>query len=132
MWHHEQNKWLNNHVLVGFWCKLWKVCDSYLDACYFLCYLDQSIYICNLSHILSFKVEQDEVLEKLEETVTGTKHIALAVSEKLNLHTRLLVGPFTDVFSILFSFSWCSPSYLCLFFMQPHNFMFFHLLQYEG
>ncbi|KAM3690707.1 hypothetical protein ACJW31_09G140000 [Castanea mollissima] len=34
--------------------------------------------------------EQDEGLEKLEETVTSTKHIALAVNEELNLHTRLL------------------------------------------
>nr|POE61145.1 syntaxin-51 [Quercus suber] len=40
--------------------------------------------------------EQNEDLEKLE-TVTSKKHIALAVSEKLNLHTRLLVGSFTDV-----------------------------------
>lgn len=36
------------------------------------------------------KAEQDEGLEKLEETVTSTKHIALAVNEELNLHTRLL------------------------------------------
>lgn len=34
--------------------------------------------------------EQDEGLEKLEETVTSTKHIALAVNEELTLHTRLL------------------------------------------
>ncbi|XP_028766743.1 syntaxin-52 [Neltuma alba] len=34
--------------------------------------------------------EQDDELEKLEETVTSTKHIALAVNEELNLHTRLL------------------------------------------
>ncbi|XP_054807850.1 syntaxin-52-like [Prosopis cineraria] len=34
--------------------------------------------------------EQDEDLEKLEETVTSTKHIALAVNEELSLHTRLL------------------------------------------
>ncbi|KMT14886.1 hypothetical protein BVRB_3g064020 [Beta vulgaris subsp. vulgaris] len=34
--------------------------------------------------------EQDEGLEKLEETVISTKHIALAVNEELNLHTRLL------------------------------------------
>ncbi|KAK4282007.1 hypothetical protein QN277_013437 [Acacia crassicarpa] len=36
--------------------------------------------------------EQDEDLEKLEETVTSTKHIALAVNEELGLHTRLLDG----------------------------------------
>lgn len=36
--------------------------------------------------------EQDEGLEKLEETVVSTKHIALAVNEELNLHTRLLDG----------------------------------------
>jgi hypothetical protein len=35
--------------------------------------------------------EQDEDLAKLEETVTSTKHIALAVNEELDLHTRLLV-----------------------------------------
>ncbi|KAK9077577.1 hypothetical protein SSX86_005914 [Deinandra increscens subsp. villosa] len=34
--------------------------------------------------------EQDEGLEKLEETVISTKHIALAVNEELNLHTRLI------------------------------------------
>ncbi|XP_010245902.1 PREDICTED: syntaxin-51-like [Nelumbo nucifera] len=34
--------------------------------------------------------EQDEGLEKLEETVLSTKHIALAVNEELSLHTRLL------------------------------------------
>ncbi|XP_057971682.1 syntaxin-52-like [Malania oleifera] len=34
--------------------------------------------------------EQDEGLEKLEETVTSTKHIAFAVNEELHLHTRLL------------------------------------------
>ncbi|XP_043807100.1 syntaxin-52 isoform X2 [Manihot esculenta] len=34
--------------------------------------------------------EQDEGLEKLEETVTSTKHIALAVNEELGLHTRLI------------------------------------------
>ncbi|PKA65348.1 Syntaxin-52 [Apostasia shenzhenica] len=34
--------------------------------------------------------EQDEGLEKLEETVLSTKHIALAVNEELSLHTRLI------------------------------------------
>ncbi|KAH7286461.1 hypothetical protein KP509_32G008200 [Ceratopteris richardii] len=34
--------------------------------------------------------EQDEDLLKLEETVTSTKHIALAVNEELDLHTKLL------------------------------------------
>ncbi|KAG1348182.1 syntaxin-52 [Cocos nucifera] len=34
--------------------------------------------------------EQDESLEKLEETVISTKHIALAVNEELDLHTRLI------------------------------------------
>ncbi|XP_076931089.1 syntaxin-52-like [Bidens hawaiensis] len=34
--------------------------------------------------------EQDEGLEKLEETVISTKHIALAVNEELTLHTRLI------------------------------------------
>lgn len=35
--------------------------------------------------------EQDEDLESLEHTVLSTKHIALAVNEELDLHTRLLV-----------------------------------------
>lgn len=34
--------------------------------------------------------EQDEDLLKLEGTVTSTKHIALAVNEELDLHTKLL------------------------------------------
>ncbi|CAA2983592.1 syntaxin-52-like [Olea europaea var. sylvestris] len=34
--------------------------------------------------------EQDEDLEKLEETVISAKHIALAVNEELDLHTRLI------------------------------------------
>ncbi|PHT36994.1 Syntaxin-51 [Capsicum baccatum] len=34
--------------------------------------------------------EQDEDLDKLEETVTSTKHVALAINEELNLHTALL------------------------------------------
>lgn len=34
--------------------------------------------------------EQDEGLEKLEGTIISTKHIALAVNEELNLHTRLI------------------------------------------
>ncbi|KAF7054156.1 hypothetical protein CFC21_061893 [Triticum aestivum] len=34
--------------------------------------------------------EQDEGLERLEETVLSTKHIALAVNEELTLHTRLI------------------------------------------
>ncbi|KAF3614783.1 Syntaxin-51, partial [Capsicum annuum] len=34
--------------------------------------------------------QQDEDLDKLEETVTSTKHVALAINEELNLHTALL------------------------------------------
>ncbi|KAL8462425.1 hypothetical protein ACS0TY_033448 [Phlomoides rotata] len=34
--------------------------------------------------------EQDDDLEKLEETVVSTKHIALAVNEELDLHTNLI------------------------------------------
>ncbi|KAF5949453.1 hypothetical protein HYC85_011446 [Camellia sinensis] len=34
--------------------------------------------------------KQDEGLDKLEETVISTKHIALAVNEELDLHTRLI------------------------------------------
>ncbi|KAF2942692.1 hypothetical protein DAI22_02g015300 [Oryza sativa Japonica Group] len=40
--------------------------------------------------------EQDEGLEKLEETVLSTKHIALAVNEELTLHTRLIVSLFSQ------------------------------------
>lgn len=39
----------------------------------------------------AFGTEQDDGLEKLEETVISTKHIALAVNEELDLHTRLIV-----------------------------------------
>ncbi|KAA8523622.1 hypothetical protein F0562_010045 [Nyssa sinensis] len=35
--------------------------------------------------------EQDDGLEKLEETVISTKHIALAVNEELDLHARLIL-----------------------------------------
>lgn len=42
----------------------------------------------------AFEPEQDEGLEKLEETVVSTKHIALAVNEELDLHTRLIVCVF--------------------------------------
>jgi SYP5 family syntaxin len=43
--------------------------------------------------------EQDEDLENLEKTVHSTKHIALAVNEELDLHTRLLddMGQSADV-----------------------------------
>jgi hypothetical protein len=50
------------------------------------------------------KTEQDEGLEKLEETVISTKHIALAVNEELTLHTRLLVGR-VDLFPIYFIYN---------------------------
>ncbi|CAN1221365.1 SYP52 [Linum grandiflorum] len=40
--------------------------------------------------IMNRTTEQDEGLEKLEETVISTKHIALAVNEELDLHTRLI------------------------------------------
>ena len=43
--------------------------------------------------------EQDQDLESLEHTVLSTKHIALAVNEELDLHTRLLddMGESADV-----------------------------------
>ncbi|MQL72302.1 hypothetical protein Taro_004629 [Colocasia esculenta] len=41
------------------------------------------------SYDISFS-KQDEGLVKLEETVLSTKHIALAVNEELDLHTRLI------------------------------------------
>ncbi|KAL5199567.1 hypothetical protein ABZP36_020770 [Zizania latifolia] len=34
--------------------------------------------------------EKDECIDKLEETVLATKHIALALNEELGLHTRLI------------------------------------------
>ena len=43
--------------------------------------------------VLQF-AEQDEGLERLEETVLSTKHIALAVNEELTLHTRLIVSAY--------------------------------------
>lgn len=46
----------------------------------------------NFDSYFSDPAEQDEGLEKLEETVISTKHIALAVNEELDLHTRLIVG----------------------------------------
>ncbi|KAK9006032.1 hypothetical protein V6N11_035085 [Hibiscus sabdariffa] len=39
---------------------------------------------------MSRTVEQDEGLEKLEETLVSTMHIALAVREELDLHTGLI------------------------------------------
>lgn len=39
----------------------------------------------------TINAEQDEGLEKLEETVMSSKHIALAVNEELDLQTRLIV-----------------------------------------
>ena len=48
--------------------------------------------LCDHGLILhAVETEQDEGLEKLEETVLSTKHIALAVNEELDLHTRLIV-----------------------------------------
>lgn len=36
--------------------------------------------------------EQDECLDRLEETIVSTKHIALAINEELDLHVRLIVS----------------------------------------
>jgi SYP5 family syntaxin len=36
--------------------------------------------------------EQDAELKILEETVTSTKHIALAINGELDLHTKLIVS----------------------------------------
>ena len=49
------------------------------------------IFFAILDLMSPVETEQDEGLEKLEESVTSTKHIALAVNEELNLHTRLIV-----------------------------------------
>lgn len=61
-----------------------------------MCRTVQFIYVfasfCNMDfHVYAFGAEQDEGLEKLEETVVSTKHIAMAVNEELDLHTRLIV-----------------------------------------
>jgi hypothetical protein len=39
-----------------------------------------------------WSTEQDESLDRLEETIVSTKHIALAINEELDLHTRLIVS----------------------------------------
>lgn len=57
-----------------------------------------------------FETEQDEGLEKLEETVVSTKHIALAVNEELDLHTRLIVCIFPHPFD---SFSYLPFLFKC-------------------
>jgi hypothetical protein len=49
------------------------------------------VWVAN-SFVLTIFAEQDEGLERLEETVLSTKHIALAVNEELTLHTRLIVS----------------------------------------
>jgi hypothetical protein len=49
------------------------------------------ILVMYLTLICISGAEQDEGLGKLEETVISTKHIALAVNEELDLHSRLLV-----------------------------------------
>jgi hypothetical protein len=58
--------------------------------------------ICGVLFIWLFNhnifAEQDEGLEKLEETVLSTKHIALAVNEELTLHTRLIVSATWTIF----------------------------------
>lgn len=41
--------------------------------------------------------EQDQHLEQMEQTVTSTKHIALAIGEEVDLHTRLLQDLDEDV-----------------------------------
>ncbi|KAF6147491.1 hypothetical protein GIB67_021317 [Kingdonia uniflora] len=41
-------------------------------------------------NVLGLDYKQDEGLEKLESSVLSTKHIALAVNEELDLHTRLI------------------------------------------
>ena len=59
-------------------------------------------FISWILHGYTFEAEQDEGLEKLEDTVISTKHIALAVNEELDLHTRLIV-----CVSIICSFASC-------------------------
>ena len=54
-------------------------------------------YLGHLGFDVLVETEQDEGLERLEESVTSTKHIALAVNEELTLHTRLIVCFFTYI-----------------------------------
>ncbi|PPD67752.1 hypothetical protein GOBAR_DD35369 [Gossypium barbadense] len=61
--------------------------------------MSRTISLDNSGLIVSLRAEQDEGLEKLEETLVSTKHIALAVSEELGLHTTLTddLGQHVDV-----------------------------------
>uniref|UniRef100_J3LJD9 t-SNARE coiled-coil homology domain-containing protein n=1 Tax=Oryza brachyantha TaxID=4533 RepID=J3LJD9_ORYBR len=40
--------------------------------------------------IIELQKKQDDELDKLEESIVSTKHIALAINEELDLHTRLI------------------------------------------
>ncbi|CAL9024644.1 unnamed protein product [Prunus brigantina] len=79
---------LDNHGLVSFQRQIMKGILRLMVMCF------------------TFLAEQDEGLEKLEETVISTKHIALAVNEELDLHTMLLVESFADspIYFIMVSF----------------------------
>lgn len=76
---------LDNNGLVGFQRQIMK---GYLSRLFDNILLGTCSF--NLiAHL--FLAEQDESLESLEQTVISTKHIALAVNEELDLHTRLIV-----------------------------------------
>lgn len=88
---------LDNYGLVGLQRQVMK--GKFLNLfrtqtfCFFLIFSFME-WLSKYGTLLYFTVtfsEQDEGLEKLEETVVSTKHIALAVNEELTLHTRLIV-----------------------------------------
>lgn len=92
---------LDNHGVVGLQRQIMrgKLCWNYF------CRMKKlSLFLYYLTYGQGFKLwiicwyaleaEQDEGLDKLEETVTSAKHIALAVNEELDLHTRLIVSVF--------------------------------------
>jgi hypothetical protein len=59
------------------------------------------------TYVILRDAEQDQDLESLERTVLSTKHIALAVNEELDLHTRLLVGydHFADGYNYVYTYT---------------------------
>ena len=84
---------LDNQGLVGLQRQIMKGKFKYLlqndILVFFFLFQMSSIWI--FMWVYAFEAEQDEGLDNLEETVISTKHIALAVNEELDLHTRLIV-----------------------------------------
>ncbi|RVX23977.1 Syntaxin-51 [Vitis vinifera] len=83
---------LDNQGLVGLQRQIMKGKFKYLlqndILVFFFLFQMSSIWI--FMWVYAFEAEQDEGLDNLEETVISTKHIALAVNEELDLHTRLI------------------------------------------